>query len=306
MFTKKRSDGTYLPNLHFFTQLLPYLMPTRTEAAIYFEQEFDVTKTLEFVREKKKDDAAPKITMFYLILYAAVRVIAQRPKLNRFVSGYRYYQRNRILFNFVAKRDLSDEGEEINVTMSFSPFLSLKEFCKKINDYVASLKKGGSSGAEQINSLLTSLPRFLIKFIFSIVHFLDYHNGLPQSLVDSLPFYNTIFFANLGSVGIDAPFHHNFEIGNCGIFCAVGKIRKEYTTNADGTVEARDKVKITLSFDDRITDGIYCARAVDMVRDLVENPEKLEIPLELTEEQISNLCLAEKELQAGKEETNHV
>ena len=306
IFTKKRSDGTYLRNLHFFTQLLPYLMPSRTEAAIYFEQDFDVTKTLEFVRKKKEDENSPKISVFYLILYAAVRAIAQRPKLNRFVSGYRYYQRNRILFNFVAKRDLSDEGEEVNVTMSFSPLLSLEEFCKKINGYVSSLKKGGSSDAEKINSLLTSLPRFLIRFIFSIVRFLDYHNGLPQSFIKSLPFYNTIFFANLGSVGIDAPFHHNFEIGNCGIFCAVGKIRRETGIGPDGSVETKDKIKIALTFDDRITDGIYCARAVDMVRDLVENPEKLEIPLELTAEQVSNLCLAEKELRAEKEETNHV
>jgi len=306
IFTKKRPDGTYLPNLHFFTQLLPYLMPTRTEAAIYLEQEFDVTKTLEFIRKKKEDSDAPKITIFYIILYAAVRAIAQRPKLNRFVSGYRYYQRNRILFNFVAKRDLSDEGEEVNVTMSFSPLLSLEEFCKKINDYVISLKKGESSGAEKINSLLTSLPRFLIKFIFSFFRFLDYHNGLPMSFINSLPFFNTIFFANLGSVGIDAPFHHNFEIGNCGIFCAVGKMRRESGINSSGTTETRDKVKIALTFDDRITDGIYCARAVDMVRDLVENPEKLEIPLDLTADQLSNLCLAANELQAEKEDPNHV
>jgi hypothetical protein len=296
MFTKKRPDGTHLRNLHFFTQLLPYLMPTRTEAAIYFEQEFDVTKTLEYVKRKKAEPAGLKISLFYILLYAAIRVIAQRPKMNRFVSGFRYYQRNRISFNFVAKRELNDEGEEINVTMSFSPFLSLEEFCKKINDFISSLKKGSSSNAERLNSFLTNLPRFCIKLIFALVRFLDYHNALPRSFIDALPFYSTIFFANVGSVGIDAPFHHNFEIGNCGIFCAIGKTCKENYLCPDGTLNVRDKVKITLTFDDRITDGIYCARAVDMVRELVENPEKLEAPLELTAEQISNLGLAEAEL----------
>jgi len=296
MFTKKRPDGTYLKNLHFFTQLLPYLMPTRSEAAIYFEQEFDVTKTLEYVNKRRNDPNGLKVTMFYIFLYAAVRVIAQRPKMNRFVSGFRYYQRNRISFNFVAKRELSDEGEEVNVTMSFSPLMSLEEFCKKIHDNILSIKKGSGTSAEKINSLITNMPRFIIKLIFSIFHYLDYHNGLPKSVMDSLPFYSTIFFTNTGSVGIDAPFHHNFEIGNCGIFCAIGKILKEKRKNSDGTEETRDKVKITLTFDDRITDGIYCARAVDMVRDLVENPEKLETPLKLTEEQITKLGLAKGEL----------
>ena len=283
-------------NLHFFTQLMPYIIPTRTEAVIFYEQDFDVTKTLEYVKKCKADPQSPKISLFYILLYAGIRAICQRPKMNRFVSGCRYYQRNRISYNFVAKRELSDEGEEINVTMSFSPLLSLEGFCKKIENYVNSLKKGSSSESEKLNNFLTKLPRFIIKFLFSFVKWLDYNNALPRSIIDSLPFYSSIFFANVGSVGIDAPFHHNFELGNCGIFCAVGKIRRENFITSDGSVESRDRVKIAFTFDDRITDGIYCAKAVDLFRDLVENPEKLEIPLELTAEQLADLGLAEKEL----------
>jgi len=296
MFSKKRPDGSYIQNLHFFTQLMPYLLPNRSDAVIFYKQEFDVTRTLDYVNKRKSDPAVPKISIFYLILYAAIRALAQRPKMNRFVSGHRFYQRNRISFNFIAKRDLSDEGEEINVTMSFSPLLSLEGFCKKIHTYVSSLKKGSSSSSEKVNSLVARLPRFCIRFLIWGLKFLDYHNALPKSAINSLPFYSSIFFANVGSVGIDAPFHHNFEIGNCGIFCVIGKIREENCVNRDGTVEVRSKVNITFTFDERITDGIYCARAVDMVRDLVENPEKLEIPLELSSEQLSRLGLAESEL----------
>jgi hypothetical protein len=297
MFTKKRPDGTYIGKLHFFTQLMPYLMPTRTESTIFFEQELDVTKTLEYVSKRKASADSPKITMFNIILYAAIRVIAQRPKMNRFVSGFRYYQRNRISFNFVAKKELSDEGEEINITMSFSPLLSLEGFCKKINDYISSIKKGAGTSTEKVNALVARLPRFCIKLVVWGIKFLDYHNALPRAAIDSLPFYSTVFFTNVGSVGIDAPLHHNFNMGNCGIFCAVGKIRKENSINADGTVETRDKVKITFTYDDRITDGIYCARAIDMLKDLVENPEKLEAPPELTSEALSKLGLAKTELE---------
>lgn len=295
MFTKKRPDGTYIKNLHFFTRILPYLLPTRSEAAIYFEQEFDVTKTMEYIRSKNKDENGIKISLFYIILYAMLRVISRRHKLNRFVSGYRYYQRNRISFNFVAKRDLSDDGEEVNVTMSFSPRLTFEEFCKKINEYIFSIKKGTGTSAEKLNSLVARLPRPLIKFFMWGFKFLDYHNGLPLSVMDSLPFYSTVFFTNTGSVGIDAPFHHNFEIGNCGFFCAIGIIKKENALNPDGTVQAREKVKVTFTYDDRITDGIYCARSLDLLRDLTENPGKLEAPPELSEETLAKLGLAERE-----------
>ena len=297
MFTKKRPDGTHIKNLHIFTQLLPYLMPTRTDACIFFEQEFDLTNTLKYVRKCRKENPdKATLSTFYLILYAALRSIALRPKMNRFVSGHRFYQRNRISFNFVVKRDLSDEGEEVNVTMSFSPFLSLDDFCKKIDSHILSIKDGSGTDSEKINANVTSLPRFLVKLLVWGLKYLDYHNGLPKSVINSLPFYSSIFFTNVGSVGIDAPFHHNFEIGNCGIFCAIGKIKKVPVLKTDGTVETRDKVRITWTYDDRIADGIYCARATDMVRVLVENPEKLEAPLTLTEEQLANLGLAKSEL----------
>ena len=296
MFTKKRPDGTYIRNLHFFTQMMPYLLPTRSEAVIYFEQEFDVTKTLEYIRKRKRDAGDIKVTLFYIILFAAVRAIALKPKMNRFVSGYRFYQRNRISFNFVVKRDLSEEGEEINVTMSFSPLLSMKEFCKKVHEHISSLKTGESTSTEKANSIVSSLPRFLIRLAVWGLKRLDYHNALPKSVIDSLPFFSTIFFTYVGSVGIDAPFHHNFEIGNCGIFCAIGRVRKENILKSDGTIEKRDKVKITFTYDDRITDGIYCARAIDIMRDLTENPEKTEIPFELTADQLEKLGLAKDEL----------
>ena len=302
MFTKSRPDGAYIKNLHFFTQLMPYLLPTRTEACIYYEQEFDVTKTLKYIRKRKKDFAPPfkegsdvRISLFYIILYAALRAIALKPKMNRFVSGQRFYQRNRISFNFVAKRDISEEGEEVNITMSFSPLMSLEDFCKKIDRQINSVKGGKQTDSEKTNSFMSRLPRFILRFAVWGLKFLDYYNALPKSAIDSLPFFSTIFFTNVGSIGINAPLHHNFELGNCGIFCAIGKIRKENILKSDGTIEKRDKLKVTFTYDDRITDGIYCGHAINIMRDLSENPEKLEKPLELTDEQITELGLADTE-----------
>jgi len=271
-------------------------MPKRSDAVIYFEHEFDVTKTLEFIFKKRKEIEGLKISLFYVILYAVLRTVILRPKLNRFVSGYRYYQRNRISFNFVAKREMTDDGEEINVTQSFSPRLTLEEFCKKIDTHISSLKKGATTDTEKLNSFVAAMPRFIIKFVVWVIKFLDYHNALPKSAINSLPFYSTVFFTNVGSIGVDAPFHHNFDIGNCGFFCAIGKVKKTNILNKDGTIETRDKLKITFTYDDRITDGIYCARGLELVRDFVENPEKLEIPAELTENLLKELGLAKKEL----------
>ena len=286
MFTKKRNDGTYVKNLPYFTKMLPYVMPSRTEAAIYFEQEFDVTRTLEYVRGQNADGPPGKknLPVFQVVLCATVRTIALRPKLSRFVAGLRYYQRNRIVFNFVAKKELTDGGAEINVTLPFSPFETLSTLASKVSDYVSRVKSGEATDADDVNALLAKLPRFVNRIVFRALRTLDYHNALPFSFTKGLPFFSSVFFTNVGSVGIDAPFHHNFEFGTCGLFVAFGKIRRE---------QERDLVKVTFTYDDRITDGIYCGRAIDLLRSFVEDPTKLEDPPELGSEQLAELGLKE-------------
>jgi len=295
MFTKKRCDGTYIQDLPYFTRMLPYIMPTRSESCIFFEQDFDVTRALSYVREANA--AAPsgekRLTLFQVFLCAAARTIALRPRLNRFVAGLRYYQRNRIVFNFVAKKQLTDGGDEINVTLPFSPLETLSTIAPKVSGYVSRIKKGAATDTDDLNAFLARLPRFVNRFVIGMLFFLDYHNGLPYSFIKSMPFFSTIFFTNVGSVGIDAPFHHNFEFGTCGLFVAIGKIRRERSVDAQGAQTERDMVKVTFTYDDRIADGIYCGKAIDLLRSFVEDPARLEAPPELSSAQLAELALRE-------------
>jgi len=295
MFTKRRNDGTYIKDLPYFTRMLPYIMPSRTESAIYFEQDFDVTKALAYVRAANAagSPGTKRLTLFQVVLCAAVRTIALRPKLNRFIAGLRYYRRNRIVFNFVAKKELTDGGEEINVTLPFSPYETLSTLPPKVSDYVSRLKRGEATDTDDLNAFLARLPRFVNRIVIGALFFLDYHNALPFSFIKGMPFFATIFFTNVGSVGIDAPFHHNFEFGTCGLFVAIGKIRREKAVDATGQAVERDLVKVTFTYDDRIADGIYCGRAIDLLRSLVEDPSALERPPELSPELLAELALAE-------------
>ncbi len=152
-------------------------------------------------------------------------------------------------------------------------------------------KGGESNESDSLNIFLMKLPRWMIRMVVWALRSLDYHNLLPGSFIKSMPFWASVFFTNVGSVGIDAPLHHNFNIGTCSLFIALGKIRREPVLTDNGTVEYRERVKVTFTYDDRIVDGIYCGRAIDLFRGLVENPERLENPPELSTEQRAELML---------------
>ncbi len=77
----------------------------------------------------------------------------------------------------------------------------------------------------------------------------------------------SLFVANLGSVGLEAGYHHLWEYGNIPLFCVIGRVRP----GPDG----RRVATLKWSFDERVEDGLYCARSLDRIQDLLSHPEKL-------------------------------
>ncbi len=78
--------------------------------------------------------------------------------------------------------------------------------------------------------------------------------------------FASAFVANLGSVGLDAGYHHLWEYGSIPIFCVVGRVKP----GPAGRI-----VTLKWSYDERIEDGLYCARSLEILRELIEAPEKL-------------------------------
>ena len=97
-------------------------------------------------------------------------------------------------------------------------------------------------------------------------------NLLPRSFVEGDPFFASAFLTNLGSVGLDAAFHHLYEYGTIPIFCALGNIHVAPVVEDDQVVVGR-VVSIKFSYDERTEDGFYAGRALEDFRRIVEAPD---------------------------------
>ena len=256
--------------------MLPYLMKSKSESLIFFEQDLDVTNTLAAVKKINKKLIKEKtiLTLFGVVITAAVRTLSERPGLNRFISGYRYWQRNEIQINFVAKREITDGGEEVNVKISFEPFEPLERAAKKIHSEVKKAVSEGTS-TDTLIDFVMRLPSFMIKLIVGGMNFLDHHNLMIRSMIDTDPMWCSVFMTNVGSFGLEAPFHHLYERGNCPIFVSVGKVREEFIMNKHGEVEKKLMLRLRYTFDDRIADGVYMGNSLNILKSYIENPELL-------------------------------
>ncbi|MBD3191699.1 MAG: hypothetical protein GF308_13710 [Candidatus Heimdallarchaeota archaeon] len=287
----RRPDGE-LVKTSKFRELEFYIMKNRNESAIYFETEVDLTNTNAFLKEYNKNrEEEEKLTLFQIILAAGVRTIALRPKMNRFVSGRRLWQRNEIKFNFVAKKEKTEEGEEVNVMIEFDPFDDLEKVRKKVAEHIHEARYGVNPNEKDVK-FFGSLPRFVIRFIFWLNRWLDEHNCPIHSITKDMPLWSSVFFAHLGSIGIEAVYHHLFDLGTNGIFITIGEKRTVAKINPETEkVEKKEVMDLKISIDDRIASGAYTGPSVHLLRDLIENPEPLKQSPDLSDEQLDKLML---------------
>lgn len=282
----RRPEGKILQSHDPMMAFIPYLMRTRTESAIYFKQEIDITELKAFLHDRnhKAAGGGVKMTLFHVVLAALTRVVAERPQMNRFVSGRRVYQRNEFSVAFVMKREFKDDAKEEIVVMKFDPMETLDTIAGKLQKEVHKIRAEAKvdevkrSGLVNMFNVLMLLPRFVLQGFVSLMFWLDYRNLLPKSFIDLDPMHTSVFVSNLGSLGIDAPFHHLYEWGTTPVFLTIGVSQKAPKVMPDGSIAVRDVLNFGITLDERIGDGFYYARSLQRFKQILEHPQELEKP----------------------------
>ena len=86
--------------------IMTHIWPNRTDCEVCLFDELDATRLVPFIEAKNALHPDYKITIFHCYLLAVARMIRERPKMNRFISGRKFYQRDEVSLSFVAKRRL--------------------------------------------------------------------------------------------------------------------------------------------------------------------------------------------------------
>ncbi len=253
----------------------PFIMSSRMGAANSFYATVDISKCEHLIREKRKEGMTG-LGMMHLFMAAYVRVISQRPGINRYIRGQRVYARKNIEICLTIKKKLKLNAPESVVKLTASPEDTLPDIYNELTQILIENKQeGDQNGMDTVARLLVHLPRVLLKLAVGALRFLDYFGMLPRSLTKLSPFHGSMFISNLGSLGIPPVVHHLYNFGNLPVFITMGAKRSEYVLNCDGEPEKRRVIDFTFTCDDRICDGHYYASAFKLFKKLLENPEQL-------------------------------
>ncbi len=273
MFSK-RSDGRRIKSLDPIFCMVPYIMRTRAESQVMSKKEFACEPLDAYIKEKKAE--GHELSYMSILISAYVRMLTQRPHLNRFVVNGRIYARNNFVVVFVVKKALTDDAEEILLKITLDGTENIFEINDKILNEIKLIKTGEADNlTDKLAKLFMKLPNGMIKSNVHFVMKLDDWNIMPKSIIEASPFHTSMFLTNVKSIKLGYIYHHLYNFGTASVFLSLGK-NEERPLAHRGEINVEKLFTIGVTVDERICDGLYLSLSLRMLEKLLANPSVLE------------------------------
>jgi len=274
-----RRDGVRVKDIDAEMMLIPYLMKTRNDATNYSLMDVRCEAFDEWIKEKREKENE-SFSYMDILVASAVRIYAQRPKLNRFTIGNKIYQRKGLYASFTAKRGLNDDSPDVTMKMRFTGRENIYQVRDILNN---SIKQSVSSknSTEKTAGIFNMIPSFLVNFGVGFIKFLDKLGLLPKSIINVSPFHTSFYFTNLKSLHGDWIFHHIYNFGTTGMFFSIGKEKLQPVVENHDEVKVGKVLTMGITTEERYCDGFYFVRSMRMWKKLLEDPSKLEKELDI-------------------------
>ena len=271
-----RRDGKLIRDIDAMHYIMPLMYPNRCDNEAFMSMRINIEKTEEYIRNKNKESDV-KIGIFEVIIAAVLKTIKLRPHMNRFIANNTMYQRNEITAAFTVKKNFRDDGEETLARVVAEDKDTLETINKKVVDQIEFCKNFEDESTKAMN-FIKHLPGK--HFIGWLARLLDKHGLMPKSVIATDPYQCSVVLTNLGSIGMNIGYHHLMNWGTNSLFVVVGKKKKKPHYDADGNMTMRREISLSMTIDERISDGFYYARTLKLLKKLIENPELLDAPLD--------------------------
>ncbi|MBQ4251470.1 MAG: 2-oxo acid dehydrogenase subunit E2 [Erysipelotrichaceae bacterium] len=279
---KDRKDGKLVVSPDPMHDFMPYIMGNRTENEAVLAHTFDMSAVTAYLKKRNDENPQYRFTIFHVVVAALAKTMYLRPHLNRFIAGHRCYERKDITFTFTAKKKFADNaGEFIAIVKAENDGTSLVDqihdkICKTVYE-VRSEKT--TDGTSDMMTAFNKIPRPILRLVIRFLNWLVYHDWVPQAIRDVDPYLSSVFISNLGSIKMEANYHHLINWSLNSIFVIANRMYKQPFFNEDGTYEMKDGMNISVTIDERIADGFYFAKSLELFKNILAHPEMLEDPL---------------------------
>ncbi len=281
-----RRDGRKIRTLPPMQYIAVCIMHKRNDAQNLFKSTIDYASIDKYIKEKREQGLAG-FGFMHVMVAAYIRMVSQKPALNRYIAGWKIFSRNEIILSMMIKKEMKVNAQESAIKVRFQPTDTAEDVYRRMEEAIEIARQEGDSNTfDKVARVINYLPTVLLRWFISFMQFLDYFGIMPKVVEEASPFHSSVYVSNLGSLGIPPIYHHLYNFGNTPIFITFGAKRRELQLNPDGTTSAHTMIDYTITTDERTTDGHYLATALKGLEKLFRTPEKLDTPPETVVEDI--------------------
>lgn len=274
-----RRDARLVGKLDPMHIIVPLLYPNRCDNEAYISERIDLTNINKYLERLNAGNPEFKYTIFHIVVTAVLKTLTLRPKMNYFIANKRIYERKKVTASFVVKKQFNDESAEGLAFLEGKPSDNLESIHEKIKDQVIINRSDKMDASTESMDIVSKLPFFLTRFVVWACRRLDIHGKVPQSMIDSDPYYTSCVLSNLGSIKLRSGYHHLTNWGTNSLFVIVGEKKMRPFFREDGAYQMKDSLDLGITVDERLADGYYYSKTIRLIKKLLENPELLSLPL---------------------------
>lgn len=258
--------------------VIPFIMVNRTGSQNFISDSVDIEKVEKYIKEKQTQ-GMQNISMMHVMIAAYIRLVSQRPALNRFIRGQRVWTRKNVEVSLTIKKEMSLDSPDTVVKITLPPSATLEDVYTALNNEIVSYRANPGGDFDDTARAFTRLPGLIFKFAVASLRFLDYFGLMPKAIAKVSPFHCSYFITSMGSLGIPPIYHHLYDFGSCPVFFSFGAKKRAYEIDNTGLVRRRQYMDFTFVLDERICDGYYYASALKLLKNILKNPWQLdEVP----------------------------
>lgn len=280
---KKVKDMHRLKTLSPVEEVGPFIMPNRTGSMNFFKDYVDCERLEKYIKEKKAE-GMKNISPMHVMIAAQIRLISQRPALNRFIRGQRIWSRKSIEIAMTIKKEMKLDSPDTVIKVRFMPGDTINDVYEKMTDAIEGYRNDPGGDFDKTAKALTRFPSLLLKLVVHTLKTLDYFGLVPKFLTDLSPFHCSYYITSMASLAIPPIYHHLYDFGTCPLFFSFGTKRHENELADDGTVKKRSYIDFTYTMDERIVDGYYFASCLRIFKSILKNPWQLDEPVEVVDD----------------------
>lgn len=274
----KRPDGDLVDRIHPYRKMLPFMMRGRNESVVFYDDPVKAENLLDYIERANKHF---DLDITHCLVAACRQGLWDNPKMNQFIAGRRLYRRKYEALTFSMKRQKMNKEAKLSAVKLRvdNRNESFRELVERMNSHIYEERSEKETYTDKELGIFTQLPRPLLELALDALRWADSHNLVPGDFIKNDGFYTSIFIANLGSLGMNAGYHHLYEYGTCPLFLMVGKI-EERPVVEDGKIVIRKILPLRWTYDERIDDGLTSKYGMQSVRECLEDPDKWFGPIE--------------------------